>query len=159
MKTIILSLILSFTSILQAQSFSKHNILGVWEVSAKNDLRGFAVFGKDFSTTRGETYTIIFSKNNKVKNNTTGEIYHYEVIDGQIKIYQSKFYSKNNYKIKQKNKYDLFAISGTFEGCKTIEITKKRISGYYRKGKNGYKWCKVQDYPKATFYTNEDFKF
>ena len=158
MKNLILVILLSFTTILQAQSFSKNNILGVWEVSAKNDLRGFTVFGKNFSTTRGETYTIIFSKNNKVKNKTTGEIYHYEVINGQIKIYQSKFYGKNNYQVKQKNKYDLFAISGSYEGCKVIKITKKRISGYFHKG-NSYKWCKLQDYPKATFYTNEDFKF
>lgn len=155
MKNLILMILLSMSS-LYAQSFTKHNILGVWEVSSKK-LNGFTVFGKDFSKTRGEAYTLIFSKNNKVKNKTTGEIYHYEIINGQLKIYQSKTYGSNNYQVKQKNKYDLFSMSGTFEGCKVVKITKKKITGYYRK--DGYKWCKVQDYPKATFYTNEDFKF
>ena len=114
------------------------------------------LFGKDFSKTRGETYTLIFSKNHKVKNKTTGEIYNFEIINGQLKIYQTKIY-RNNYEVKEKNKYDLFATSGTFENCQLVKITKKKITGYYRK--EGYKWCKVQDYPQATFYTNEDFKF
>ena len=86
MKTIILSLILSFTSLLQAQSFSKHNILGVWEVSSKN-LNGFTTFGKDFSKTRGEAYTLVFNKKGLVKNKTTGSIYNYEIINHQLKIY------------------------------------------------------------------------
>ena len=155
MKTLILMILLSISS-LYAQSFTKNNVLGVWEVSAKNDLRGFAVFGKDFSTTRGLAYTLIFSKNNKVKNKTTGEIYHYEILkNNQLKIYKIKTYK--NYKKRDNIHYDIFKISKSFENCQLIKITKKKITGYYRK--EGYKWCKVQDYPKATFYTNEDFKF
>ena len=155
MKNLILMILLSISS-LYAQSFTKHNVLGVWEVSAKNDLRGFAVFGKDFSTTRGLAYTLIFSKNNKVKNKTTGEIYHYEILkNNQLKIYKIKTY--NNYKKRDNIQYDIFKISKSFENCQLIKITKKKITGYYRK--EGYKWCKVQDYPKATFYTRENYDF
>jgi len=154
MKTIILSLILSFTTLLQAQSFSKNNILGVWEVSSKK-LNGFTSFGKEFSKNRGESYTLIFNKKGLVKNATTGTIYNYEILNGNLKIYQTKIY-KNNYKIKDKKHYDLWAITGSFENCSVAKIMKKKLTGYYRK--DGYKFCKIQNYPQPTF-KSEDFKF
>jgi len=152
MKTIILSLILSFTTILQAQSFSKNNILGVWEVSSKK-MQGFTSFGKEFSTTRGQSYILIFNKHGFVKNKTTGSIYNYKIINGKLKIYQTKIY-KNNYKIKDKKHYDLWAMSGSFENCSVAKIMKKKLTGYYRK--DGYKFCKIQNYPQPTF-KSEDF--
>jgi len=154
MKIIILSLILSFTSLLQAQSFSKNNILGVWEVSSKK-MQGFTSFGKEFSTTRGQSYILIFNKHGFVKNKTTGSIYNYEIINGKLKIYQTKIY-KNNYKIKDKKHYDLWAMSGCFENCSVAKIVKKKLTGYYRK--DGYKFCKIQNYPQPTF-RSEEFKF
>ncbi|MCF6339946.1 MAG: hypothetical protein L3J10_04230 [Sulfurimonas sp.] len=154
MKTIILSLILSFTTLLQAQPFSKNNILGVWEVSSKK-MQGFTSFGKEFSTTRGQSYILIFNKHGFVKNKTTGSIYNYEIINGKLKIYQTKIY-KNNYKIKDKKHYDLWAITGSFENCSVAKIVKKKLTGYYRK--DGYKFCKIQNYPQPTFQS-EGFKF
>jgi len=154
MKTIILSLILSFTTLLQAQSFSKNNILGVWEVSSKK-LNGFTSFGKEFSKNRGEAYTLIFNKKGLVKNATTGTIYNYEIINGNLKIYQIKTY-KYNYKKKDKNHYDLWAITGSYENCSIAKIVKKKLTGYYRK--EGYKFCKIQNYPQPTF-KSEDFNF
>jgi len=155
MKAIILSLILSFTTLLQAQSFSKNNILGVWEVSSKK-IEGFTSFGKNFSTNRGLPYILIFNKQGLVKNKTTGSIYNYEIINGNLKIYQTKTY-KYNYKIKDKKHYDLWAISGSYEGCNLAKIKVKKLTGYYRK--EAYKWCKVQDYPHPTFNSKEDFNF
>ena len=154
MKTIILSLILSFATLLQAQSFSKNNIFGVWEVSSKK-LNGFTSFGKEFSKNRGEAYTLIFNKRGLVENEITGSIYNYEIINHQLKIYQTKTY-KYNYKKKDKKHYDLWTITEKFENCSVAKIVKKNLTGYYRK--DGYKWCKVQDYPKPTFQS-EDFKF
>ena len=154
MKTIILSLLLSFTTILQAQSFSKNNILGVWEVSSKK-MQGFTSFGKEFSTTRGQSYILIFNKHGFVKNKTTGSIYNYKIINGKLKIYQTKIY-KNNYKIKDKKHYDLWAMSGSFENCSVAKIMKKKLTGYYHK--DGYKFCKIQNYPQPTF-RSENFKF
>jgi hypothetical protein len=155
MKNLILVILLSFTTLLQAQSFSKNNILGVWEVSSKK-LNGFTTFGKEFSKNRGEVYTLIFNKQGLVKNATTGSIYNYTIINGNLKIYQTKTY-KHNYKIKDKRHYDLWAISGSYEGCNLAKIKVKKLTGYYRK--DGYKWCKVQDYPHPTFNNIEDFNF
>jgi len=156
MKNLILAILLSFTTLLQAQSFSKNNILGVWEVSSKK-IQGFTSFGKDFSSkNRGEVYTLIFNKQGLVKNATTGSIYNYTIINGNLKIYQTKTY-KYNYKIKDKKHYDLWAISGSYEGCNLAKIKVKKLTGYYRK--DGYKWCKVQDYPHPTFNNIEDFNF
>ena len=154
MKTIILSLILSFTTILQAQSFSKNNILGVWEVSSKK-MQGFTSFGKEFSTTRGQSYILIFNKQGLVKNKTTGSIYNYEIINHQLKIYQTKIY-KYNLKKKDKKHYDLWTITGDYENCSLAKVVKKKLTGYYRK--DGYKWCKIQNYPQPTF-KSEDFNF
>lgn len=154
MKTLILMILLSINSLF-AQSFTQHNILGVWEVSSKKP-NGFTTFGKDFSTNRGEVYTLIFNKRGLVKNQTTGSIYNYEIINSNLKIYQTKTY-KNDYKVKDKRHYDLWAFSGSFENCSIAKITEKKLTGYYRK--EGYKWCKVQNHPRTTFYTNEDFDF
>ena len=47
----------------------------------------------------GNYNPIVFNKKGLVKNKTTGSIYNYEIINHQLKIYQTKTY-KNNYKIK-----------------------------------------------------------
>ena len=156
MYKFILIVLLSFSSLLQAQSFSKNSILGVWEVSSKK-LNGFTTFGKEFSATRGESYILIFNNQGLVKNKTTGSIYNYEIINHQLKIYQTKTY-KYNYKKKDKKHYDLWAITGDYENCSVAKIVKKRITGYFRKGKSSYKWCKIQDYPQPTI-KSEDFNF
>ena len=154
MKNLIIMILLSITT-LYAQSFNKHNILGVWEVSSLKS-NGFTTFGKEFSTNRGEVYTLIFNKKGLVKNITTDTIYNYEIINGNLKIYQTKTY-KNNYKVVNKKRYDLWELSGNFENCKKAKIIKKKFTGYYRK--EGYKWCKIQNHPRTVFYGSEDFKF
>ena len=155
MKNLILVILLSFTTLLQAQSFSKNNILGVWEVSSKK-LNGFTTFGKDFSKNRGEVYTLIFNKKGLVKNATTGSIYNYTIINGNLKIYETKTY-KHNHKIKDKRHYDLWAMSGSYEGCILATIKVKNITGFYRQ--EGYRFCKIEDYPQPTFRSREDFNF
>ena len=157
MKTIFLMLLLSISSLLQAQSFTQNNILGVWEVSSLK-LNGFTMFGKDNnSKTRGKAYTLVFNKQGLVKNKNTGTIYNYEIIDGgQLKVYQTKTY-RNNYKIKDKRHYDLMAMSGTFEGCQVVKVITKRITGHFRK--EGYLWCKVQNYPQKIILNTEDYDF
>ena len=155
MKNSILLILLLTSGLLHAQSFSKNNILGVWEVSSKK-LNGFTSFGKDFSRNRGEAYTLIFNRSGLVKNKTTGTIYNYEVLRGQLKIYQTKTY-RNNYKVKDKKHYDLWAMAGTFENCNVAKIVKKKITGYHRK--DGYKWCKTENFPQPTINSSENYKF
>jgi hypothetical protein len=127
----------------------------VWEVSSKT-IHGFTTFGKDFSKHRGESYTLIFNKKGLVKNATTGSIYNYEVINGNLKIYQTKTY-KNNYKIKDKRHYDLWAMSGSYEGCSLAKIKVKKLTGFYRK--EGYRFCKIEDYPQPIFSSSEEYNF
>ena len=156
MKNLILMILLSITTLLQAQSFSKNNILGTWEVSSIKE-NSFTSFGVDFSTQRGLAYTLIFNKKNRVKNTTTGTIYEYEIINGNLKIYQSKTY-KNGYKIKYKKRYDLLSVVGEFEGCLKVKIITKKLKGYYRK--DGYKFCKTENQPIPTYTTSKkDYNF
>ena len=143
-------------NLLQAQSFTKNYLLGTFEISSLK-LNGFTVFGKDFSTKRGEVYTLVFNKKGLVKNATTGTIYNYEIIEGNLQIYQTMTYS-NNYKIKQKQKYDLYTISEDFESCLKVKITTKKIPGFFQK--NGYKFCKIESYPIPTYTTSKkDYDF
>ena len=154
MKKIILLFLLSL--ILNAQSFTSKNILGEWEVSSLK-FNGFTSFGKEFSTNRGEVYSLVFNKQGFVKNITTNSVYNYEIINHKLKIYQTKIYRYGNY-VKDKKHYDLWKISGTFENCYKSKIIKKKMTGSYRK--DGYKWCKVQEYPQpiSTTIVNYNFK-
>ncbi len=140
----------------QIQAYSTENILGVWEVSSL-ELNGFTSFGSEFSRKRGEVYTLIFNKQGYVKNQTTQSIYNYEVLkEGTLKIYKTKTYRYGN-QVKDKNHYDLWQISGSYENCYQAKVVKKKMTGYYQK--EGYKWCKVQDFPKpVTTSPNYNFK-
>ncbi len=144
-----------FIVILNAKGYTKQSILGVWEVSSLKS-NGFTSFGKEFSTNRGESYTLIFNKNGFVKNQTTNTIYNYEVINGELKIYQTKTYKYGN-QIKDKRHYDIWKISGVFKNCYKSKIIKKKITGYYRK--EGYKWCKVQGYSHPISITIPNYNF
>jgi len=155
MNKLLLLLFLSLT--IYAKPYTKQSILGVWEVSSKK-INGFTTFGKDFSTTRGESYILVFNKKGLVKNKNTGSIYNYEIIQGKLKIYETKTY-RNNYKVKDKVRFDLWEMSAYFENCPTAKIITKKMMGYYNK-KRAYKWCKIEDYPQATFQTDiENYRF
>ena len=154
MKKLIFIILISVIS-LNAQVFTKGNILGVWKVSSIKP-QGFTSFGKEFSKNRSETYTLLFNRQGFVKNKTTNTIYNYDIINNQLRIYQTKTY-RNNYQIKNKKRFDLWQISDTFENCYKAEIKTKKLGGYYNK--QGYKWCKIQGLPKPIIYLKEDFNF
>jgi hypothetical protein len=139
----------------QPPAYSKQSILGVWEVSSLK-LNGFTSFGKEFSQTRGEVYRLVFSKTNKVKNENTGTVYNYEVVNGELKIYQLSKYG-DNYKIKNPHRYDVWKFSGDFGSCTVSKVVTKKIPGYYRK--EGYKWCQVEDYPQPIQANETDYHF
>jgi len=154
MKNLIFTILISAIN-LNAQVFTKDNILGVWEVSSIKP-HGFTSFGKEFSKNRSEAYTLLFNRHGFVKNKTTNTIYNYELINNQLFIYQTKTY-RNNYQVKNKKRFDLWQISGTFENCYKAKIKTKRIGGYYNK--KGYRWCKIQEIAKPIIYSKEDFNF
>jgi hypothetical protein len=151
----IILVLLSFVVIVGADVFTKSNILGVWEVSSLK-LHGFTSFGEDFSRKRGRTYTLLFNKKGEVKNKTTSSIYNYEILNGQLKIYKTKTY-RNGYTIKDTRNYDLLEISGAYENCYNVKIVKKKLRGYYKK--EGYKWCKAQEYPQPITVDKENSFF
>ncbi len=78
----------------------------------------------------------------------TSEVYNYEVIKGQLKIYDTKIY-RNDYRVKRKNRYDLFKIIGSFEGCRLVKLVKKKIPGY--NPKRDLKMCKIANLPQSTY--------
>jgi len=143
-----LLLIILFTlSTLQAQSFSQQKLLGSWELSSVKS-NSFISFGKYIGKQRGEVLELTFNQQGRVKVVNTGDIYNYEVINGDLKIYETKVY-KNNYKIKNKYRYDLFRIVGNFEGCDKVKVVKKKIMGYTSRHK--LKMCKISNLPKPIY--------
>ena len=132
---------------LQAQSFSKQSLLGTWEYSSIR-LNSFVAFGNYIGTQRGEIIKLVFNRQGRVKVLPVGDVYNYEVINGELKFYETKVY-KGGYKVKRKNRYDLLKIVGNVEGCKEIKVLKKKIP-VYKSGRN-YKMCKVGEYPKPTY--------
>jgi hypothetical protein len=141
-----LLLIITLAS-LQAQSFSKQMLLGKWEISSTK-LNSFIAFGKYIGKQRNETITLFFNQKGFLKELTTGTIYNYEVLNGKLKIYETKIY-KNNYKVKRKSRYDLFKIIGVVDGCLKIKVVKKKIPGYT--SKYPLKMCKITNIPQPTY--------
>ena len=141
---------------LQAQNFSKQTLLGMWELSSVK-LNSTIAFGKYLGKQRGEILELVFNPQGRVKVLSTGDVYNYEVVSGQLKIYETKVY-KNNYKVKNKNRYDLFKIVGNFEGCKELKVLKKKIPGYT--SRNNFKMCKISNLPQPTYQKNiSKYKF
>ena len=138
---------LSTITTLQAQNFSKQKLLGSWELSSVK-LNSFVAFGKYIGTQRGETIELVFNQQGRVKVLQTGDVYNYEVINGELKIYETKIY-RNNYKVKNKHRYDLFRVVGEFEGCDKVKVVKKKIGGYTSRHK--LKMCKISNLPQPTY--------
>ena len=78
----------------------------------------------------------------------TSEVYNYEVVQGELKIYETKEY-KNGYKVRRKSQYVLFKIVGRVDGCLEVKLTKKKIPGY--KPKRNLKMCKLSNFPEPTY--------
>ena len=152
MKFLLLLALLITTSF--AQEFSKQNITGVWEISSAK-LNQSISFGKYIGRDRGEVLELVFNRQGRVKVLNTEDVYNYEVINGELKIYESKFY-KNNYEVKQKNRYDLFKIVGEADGCQELKIIKKKIPGY--KSGHNLKACKIQELPQPVMQV-KDYRF
>ena len=141
---------------LQAQSFSKQTLLGSWELSSVK-LNSTVAFGKYLGKQRGEVLKLLFNPQGRVKVLSTGDIYNYEVENGQLKIYETKVY-RNNYKIKNKYRYDLFKIVRNFESCKEVKVAKKKIPGYT--SRYNLKMCKISNLPQPTYQENiSKYKF
>lgn len=148
MKLLLLTLLAIIS--LNAQSFSKQKILGTWEVSSAKLNKSIA-FGNYIGKKRNEVLTLLFNPQGQMKVVQTGEVYNYETVQGQLKIYETESY-RNNYKVKRKNRYDLFKVIGSYEGCNLVKLMKKKIPGY--NPKRDLKMCKISNYPQATYQNN-----
>jgi hypothetical protein len=143
---IITLLLLTFLT-LNAQSFSKQTLLGEWELSSAK-LNSAVFFGRYIGKQRNGTITLLFNKTGFLKVLQTGEVYNYEVVQGELKIYETKEY-KYGYKVRRKSQYDLFKIVGSVDGCLEVKLTKKKIPGY--KPKRNLKMCKLSNFPEPTY--------
>ena len=85
----LLVIILLTLTALQAQSFSKQKLLGSWELSSVK-LNSFISFGKYIGKQRGEVLKLVFNQQGRVKVINTGDIYNYEILNGDLKIYETK---------------------------------------------------------------------
>jgi len=145
-----LLLLITLTSIINAQSFSKQTLLGEWELSSAK-LNSAVFFGRYVSKHRNSTLTLLFNKTGFLKVAQTGEVYNYDVVQGELKIYETKEY-KYGYKVRRKSQYDLFKIVGRVDGCLEVKLTKKKIPGY--KPKRNLKMCKLSNFPQPTYQEN-----
>jgi len=145
MKFILLSLITLIS--LQAQNFSKQKLLGSWELSSAK-INKTVAFGNYIGKDRNEVLELLFNQQGQMKILKTDEVYHYEVIQGELRIYEVKVY-RNNYKVKNKNRYDSFKIIGSVEGCNLVKLMKKKIPGY--NPKRDLKMCKISNLPQPTY--------
>ena len=132
---------------LQAQNFSKQMLLGKWELSSAK-LNSSVSFGKYIGKQRNGMLTLLFNQQGFLKVVDTGDIYNYEITQGQLKIYETKVY-KNGYKVKRKSRYDLFKIIGNVDGCLKVKVLKKKIPGYT--SRYPLKMCKISNLPQATY--------
>ncbi|MDF1883635.1 hypothetical protein JHD49_06760 [Sulfurimonas sp. SAG-AH-194-C21] len=140
-------LLITITLTLNAQNFSKRTLQGEWELSSAK--RNQAVsFGKYIGQTRNGTLTLLFNQRGLLKVLETDEVYNYEVIRGELKIYQIRVYG-NNYQVKSTKYYDLFKIIGSVDGCLEVKVIKKRIPGF--NSRYNLKMCKLSNYPQPTY--------
>ena len=154
MRFLLISLLLSLS--LQAQSFSERTILGVWKIASQKP-NGRIWFGKDFGRKKGESWTLVFNREGRLKVEETGTVYNYEIVDGKLKIYMTRV-SYNGYIKKRKDQYDLMEITGRFEGCPVVKTTVKNMNGI--KKKEGIKMCKIENMPIPTYQRDiQDYKF
>lgn len=152
--------LISLTTIsLNAESFTKNNILGKWEVSAVK-YNNYVSFAKYIAKTRGEKIHLIFNPHMKMKIKETKETFEYEILNGKLKIYEIKHTARGNKIDKQTTpwKYDMYYLEKPFEGCHVMKTETKKLLGL--KKKDGVKICKIEDYPTATFNVDiKDYNF
>jgi len=141
---------------LQAQNFTKQGLLGSWEISSAK-LNQTVAFGNYIGKERNEVLELLFNQQGQMKILKTDKVYQYEVTQGELRIYEVKVY-RNNYKVKNKNRYDSFKIIGSVEGCNLVKLMKKKIPGY--NPKRDLKMCKISNFPQPTYRENiSKYKF
>ncbi len=145
MKLLLIFFTLTFT--LQANSFTKAKLLGSWELTSAK-INHSVSFGTRIGKERNEVLTLLFNKTGRLKVLPDNDVYNYEVINGELKIYDTVVY-KNDYRVKRKSRYDLFKIIGTVEGCQLVKVIKKKIPGL--KSGTDLKMCKTAEYPTPTY--------
>jgi len=152
----LLTFLILITISLQATNFNKANLLGSWEVSSAK-INKTVAFGNYIGKERNEVLELLFNPQGQMKIVKTAEVYNYEVVQGQLKIYDTKVY-RDNYKVKRKNRYDLFKTIGSYEGCKLVKLMEKKIPSY--NPKRDLKMCKVSNYPQPIYQDNiSKYKF
>ena len=143
-------------TLLNAQSFSKQKLLGEWELSSAK-INKTVAFGHYIGKQRNEVLELLFNPQGLLKVVKTGEIYNYEVIHGELVMYETKVY-RDDYKVKRKNQYDAFKVIGNVEGCLLVKLVKKKIPGY--NPNRDLKMCKIANLPQPTYQESiEKYKF
>ena len=152
MKKIILA-ILMVSTMLSASSL--RNIYGTWVITSLDE-RGTTVFGKDVERNRGGEFTLEFNKQKRVQVVEKGSVYEFAVKGNKLYISDKKRYLQNGMRYNKKYHVDILTESGRRGNCIVVKYTQKGLNGYYRK--EGYKMCKVENYPQPT-YTRQPYKF
>ena len=97
---------------------------------------------------RNETLTLFFNRRGKVKVIETGKIYNYEITNGKLKVYKSRFYG-NNHEVKERSRYNLLTFTPLPDGCYRMKTVVQKMPLSISR-KEGVKICKTSNYPVAT---------
>jgi len=152
----ILFTLLIFISSLYSSGFTHRNIVGEWQLEGYKPNKTIQ-FGTYIGKQRNESITLLFNRTGKVKVMETGDIYFYEIINGDLKIYSQKIYKYGNIK-KLKNRYSLMRLGKKSGNCYIMKTIKNKMPGAY-KTKNGVKICKTNNFPIPVARTHESYKF
>ena len=142
MKKILALLVLS--SYLFSYDFTYKNILGAWIVEPYKENKTIS-FGTYIGKYRNETITLFFNRRGMLKVQETGDVYNYEIIDNDLKIYKTKMY-KHGFSKKLKKKYQLLRLVKRDGICFRMKVIKSKMPNSYVK-KDGVRICKIRNYP------------
>ena len=135
-------------------SMSYKTIQGKWKIESYK-LNGFVSFANIIGKQRNDALTLLFNKNGKLKILETNNVYDYEIIADNLKIYKVKTY-RDNYIKRLENKYSLLSFTKEHNFYK-VKTLKNKISGYVPS--YNLKFIKMNNIPTQVISTQHNYDF
>jgi hypothetical protein len=154
MKKLIILIGMLLSISLYAESFNQNGLLGIWEISSVKD-SGLVEFGADRPKHRGEVWTLKFSRDRIVDNQSTGSKYEYYVNeDGMLVLFKRKYRDHKRYsKITKKSRmYIIGKDTGMYNGCYLVKIERNMFTQY--KSNRTLRMCKMENESIPTYNVN-----
>lgn len=135
-------------------SMNYKTIQGEWRVESYK-FNGFVSFANTIGKQRNDTLTLLFNKSGKLKVLETNNVYDYEIINDNLKIYKVKTYGDNFVK-RLEHKYSLLSFTKEHNFYK-VKTLKNKISGYTPS--YDLKFTKMNNMPAPVIATQHNYNF